>query len=73
VETGLCSVDSRSFPGTFFEGHILYVNDDIDVARTAWDFLSRFTVPEPSPVLLQAAVLATVALLRVRRRGPGRS
>jgi polyhydroxybutyrate depolymerase len=67
VETGLCSVDSHSFPGTFFEGHILYVNDDIDVARTAWDFVSRFTVPEPSQVLLQGAVLATLALLRRRR------
>lgn len=72
VETGLCSVDSRSFPGTFFEGHILYANDDIDVARTAWDFLSRFPVPEPSLGLLQAAGLGGVALLRARAARRGR-
>jgi polyhydroxybutyrate depolymerase len=68
VETGLCSVDSTSFPGTPFEGHILYENDDIDVSRTAWDFLSRFTLPEPSLAALQAASLAVVALLRRRLR-----
>lgn len=68
VETGLCSVDSMAFPGTPFEGHVLYVNDDIDVARTAWDFMSRFTLPEPSGAGLQGVSLAVVALLGRRHR-----
>ncbi len=68
VETGLCSVDSTSFSGTPFEGHILYQNDDIDVARTAWDFMSRFTLPEPSLATLHAVSLVVVAPLTRRRR-----
>ena len=41
VEVGLCSMVG-SVSGI---GHILYLNDDIDVAQEAWDFLSRFTLP----------------------------
>jgi hypothetical protein len=33
------------------EGHILYVNDDLDVAARAWNFVSRFSLPEEPPPL----------------------
>ncbi|MGH7788207.1 MAG: alpha/beta hydrolase family esterase, partial [Candidatus Binatia bacterium] len=36
VEVGLCSVNS---------GHVVYINPDIVVAATAWDFMSRFSLP----------------------------
>ncbi len=26
-------------------GHMLYLNPDLDVTRTAWDFLSRLQLP----------------------------
>jgi polyhydroxybutyrate depolymerase len=49
VEAGLCSVLSTSGPPA--EGHILYVNDDLDVAETAWSFLDRFALPaDPGPL-----------------------
>jgi polyhydroxybutyrate depolymerase len=50
VEVGLCSVLSTSMiPGA--EGHILYINDDLDVTARAWAFLSRFSLPdEPLPL-----------------------
>jgi hypothetical protein len=50
VEVGLCSVLSTSMiPGA--EGHILYINEDLDVTARAWDFLSRFALPEaPAPL-----------------------
>jgi hypothetical protein len=43
VETGLCSILSTS-PAPF-EGHILYLNNDLVLSEVAWDFLSRFTLP----------------------------
>jgi polyhydroxybutyrate depolymerase len=46
VQTALCSITARAFPGTFFSGHILYFNDDLDLAETAWDFMSQFTLPQ---------------------------
>lgn len=46
VQVGLCSVTARAFPGQFFDGHILYLNDDYDLAEVAWNFLSRFELPE---------------------------
>jgi polyhydroxybutyrate depolymerase len=52
VEVGLCSVTAQAFPGTGFSGHILYLNDDYVLAEVAWDFLSRFTLPDdaaPAP------------------------
>jgi len=50
VEVGLCSVLSTSMiPGA--EGHILYINDDLDVTARAWAFLSRFSLPEEPPPL----------------------
>jgi polyhydroxybutyrate depolymerase len=50
VEVGLCSVLSTSMiPGA--EGHILYINEDLDVSARAWEFLSRFSLPEaPAPL-----------------------
>jgi hypothetical protein len=56
VEAGLCSITARSFGGTFFDGHIVYLNDDVDVAATAWAFLSRFRRPDvPAPLVLALA------------------
>src|SRR5262245_11942873 len=50
VEAGLCSITARDFPGAFFSGHILYLNDDLNLAQVAWSFLSRFTLPRtPAP------------------------
>ena len=46
VQVGLCSVVAQAFPGTFFSGHIVYLNPDFNVAQVAWDFLSQFTLPE---------------------------
>lgn len=46
VQVGLCSVTALAFPGARFSGHLLYLNDDFDLARVAWDFLSRFTLPD---------------------------
>jgi len=46
VETGLCSVTARSFGGAFFDGHILYLNDDFDLAELVWGFLSRWLLPD---------------------------
>jgi polyhydroxybutyrate depolymerase len=46
VDTGLCSITARSFGGAFFDGHILYLNDDFVLADIVWDFLSRWLLPE---------------------------
>lgn len=46
VEAGLCSITAQDFPGAFFSGHILYLNEDLDLARVAWDFLKRFRLPD---------------------------
>jgi polyhydroxybutyrate depolymerase len=47
VETELCSITAASFGGSPFDGHVLYFNSDLDLAQTVWNFLSRFTLPEP--------------------------
>ena len=59
VEVTLCSVDG---------GHGLYSNnDDVDIPKLAWDFLSRFErVPEPGGPLLPLAAGATLLVLRRR-------
>jgi hypothetical protein len=50
VEAGLCSITAISFGGTFFDGHILYLNPDVDAGAIAWAFLSRFRrVDAPVP------------------------
>jgi polyhydroxybutyrate depolymerase len=43
VEVGLCSILSTD---PIVPGHILYLNDDWELSELAWDFLSRFTLPE---------------------------
>lgn len=45
VQVGLCSITARSFGGTPFDGHILYLNSDYNLAEVAWAFLSRFRLP----------------------------
>ena len=45
VETQLCSITANSFGGTTFDGHILYLNPDIELSNTIWSFLSRFELP----------------------------
>ena len=47
VRTGLCSITADAFGGQFFDGHILYINPDYDVARLAWDFMAPFSLPAP--------------------------
>jgi polyhydroxybutyrate depolymerase len=47
VEVGLCTVASTGL----FGGHIVYLNDDFDLAVLAWEFLSRFSLPAAPPPL----------------------
>jgi poly(3-hydroxybutyrate) depolymerase/6-phosphogluconolactonase (cycloisomerase 2 family) len=43
VQVELCSIEaSQVSPG---QGHLLYLNPDLDVTRTAWEFLSQFRLP----------------------------
>jgi polyhydroxybutyrate depolymerase len=49
VHTGLCSITADAFGGQFFDGHILYINPDVDVTRVAWDFMEQFLLPEVAP------------------------
>jgi polyhydroxybutyrate depolymerase len=46
VQVGLCSVTARAFPGAAFDGHVLYLNEDYDLAGVAWSFLSQFSLPD---------------------------
>jgi hypothetical protein len=43
VQVGLCSIEASQVSAA--AGHNLYLNPDLDVARTAWEFLSRFRLP----------------------------
>ncbi len=68
VQTGLCSITADSFGGQFFDGHILYINPDMDVTRVAWDFLAQFSLPAPNaapsvPALPPALLVSLAALL----------
>lgn len=45
VEVGLCSVRAVDRG----RGHVLYLNDELVISERAWRFLSRFTLPDPSP------------------------
>jgi polyhydroxybutyrate depolymerase len=50
VEVGLCSITS-TFTLPIAAGHILYINDDFDLAALIWAFVSRFALPaEPAPL-----------------------
>jgi polyhydroxybutyrate depolymerase len=43
TQVGLCSVLALPLPP--YPGHVLYWNDDLDVADTVWQFLSQFQAP----------------------------
>lgn len=68
VHVGLCSITSTS--GAPYAGHILYINDDFNVAQLAWDFMSQYSIGEPIPAApshwrwLLAAALVTPLLSR---------
>src|SRR5262249_9080257 len=47
VEAGLCSIASNS-PSPF-QGHILYINPDMNLSQAAWDFLSQFQLVAAHP------------------------
>lgn len=76
VQVGLCSITAQAFPGQFFDGHILYLNPDYNLAVLAWDFMSQFTLPPAPPEVpalplawwpvAVAAMLAAASLLRER-------
>lgn len=66
VHTGLCSITADSFGGQFFDGHLLYINPDMDVTRVAWDFLAQFSLPAPA---VTPAVPALPAWLLVSLAG----
>ena len=68
VAVGLCSVTARAFPGTSFDGHLLYLNDDYVLAEVAWDFLSQFRLPETVAAPREATVRGT-ATARLRAAG----
>jgi polyhydroxybutyrate depolymerase len=57
VQVGLCSVTARAFPNTFFDGHVLYLNDDYNLAEVAWNFLSQFTLPDDAAPAAEAALV----------------
>jgi polyhydroxybutyrate depolymerase len=62
AEAGLCSITAQTFNGSFFDGHILYLNDDFVLADVAWEFLSRFTLPEDAAFFRRATVAGTTRL-----------
>jgi polyhydroxybutyrate depolymerase len=43
VQVEMCSVNASQV--SYIPGHSIYLNPDIDVARSAWEFLSQFTLP----------------------------
>jgi polyhydroxybutyrate depolymerase len=43
VQIELCSIEASQM--SRIPGHLLYVNPDLDIARTAWNFLSQFRLP----------------------------
>jgi poly(3-hydroxybutyrate) depolymerase/6-phosphogluconolactonase (cycloisomerase 2 family) len=43
VQVELCSIEASQVSAA--PGHILYFNPDLDVTRTAWEFLSQFRLP----------------------------
>jgi polyhydroxybutyrate depolymerase len=67
VRVGLCSITAASFGGAFFDGHILYINADYNLAELVWAFLKDFFRPAVSPPLV--AVVSGPATLAVPGRG----
>jgi len=43
VQVELCSIEASQV--SYAVGHCLYLNPDLDITRTAWDFLSQFRLP----------------------------
>jgi polyhydroxybutyrate depolymerase len=56
VQVGLCSITARAFPGAAFDGHILYLNDDYNLAEVAWNFLSQFALPDEAAPATEGAL-----------------
>jgi len=65
LEVGLCSIVAQAFPGQFFDGHLLYLNADLNLAEEAWRFLSRFRMP----VVPDVAPTALAGVTRLRYEG----
>jgi poly(3-hydroxybutyrate) depolymerase len=66
-EVSLCSIVAQAFPGQFFDGHILYVNSDLNLAEEAWRFLSQYRRGPALPVA--PTTLSGRARLRVHGSG----
>lgn len=62
VESGLCSILS-TFPPPF-EGHVLYVNNDLNLSVVAWDFLSRFQLPASAPPSTEQPIAAKKVFIK---------
>jgi poly(3-hydroxybutyrate) depolymerase/6-phosphogluconolactonase (cycloisomerase 2 family) len=43
VQAELCSIEASQV--SYGGGHVLYLNPDLDLTRTAWEFLSQFRLP----------------------------
>jgi polyhydroxybutyrate depolymerase len=69
VETGLCSITAATFGGQYFDGHILYINDDFVLADVAWAFLSRFRLPD-TPATFRRATLTGTTRAKLRGQAP---
>jgi polyhydroxybutyrate depolymerase len=71
VQVGLCSVVARAFPNLpTISGHILYLNDDFNLAQVAWGFLSQFQLPPSVPAPLGGLISGEATL---RLKGSGRT
>jgi polyhydroxybutyrate depolymerase len=73
VQVGLCSITSTS-PSPY-PGHVLYINNDFNLAQVAWSFMSQFTLPAAAAPALPGAwpvglcgMLGAVSALLQRRR-----
>ncbi len=73
VQVGLCSVTARAFGGTAIDGHLLYFNDDYVLAEVAWDFLSRFTLPERAAPAAEATLTGFATARDLSRKKVGKS
>jgi hypothetical protein len=69
VEVGLCSVTAQAFPGAVISGHVLYLNPDFVLARVAWDFMSRFVLPDGAKPAVEGTLAGPD---RIKLRGQGR-
>jgi len=67
TEAKLCSIVAGPTGGSGVDGHILYLNDDYELAEEAWAFLSRFTLPDVAAPT--TAALGGSDLTRVKGNG----